>query len=390
MPSARRRLADLACRLLARALPSDARGWAQAIRCETASIADDVAALRFALGSLVAIAPRTLLRSLLKPQVDHADSPSILSGASHAMRSDASPRHSPRSVGIACLIGAVALGLAYLAAAGAPVRILGINAASLLLGLAMLACAGRAPFFRAAPAGLPLVCAGALLVTALLGRPVEGAARWVSLGGLALQPSLILLPPMILGYAQARGRIAAAALIVAAVALAMQPDRAMAAMLAAAIGVLLLRGRDRVTLVAFVASLIGVVATALQPDTLPAMPWVDGVFHSAFAVHPLAGVAVWGGAVLMLVPALLMWRHEPHRRDQAIAFGTVWLVAIAAAAFGNYPTPLVGYGGSAILGYAIGLIVLPRRPLANSATPAAPSGRREDQSTGRTLRSRFA
>jgi hypothetical protein len=32
---------------------------------------------------------------------------------------------------------------------------------------------------------------------------------------------------------------------------------------------------------------------------------------------------------------------------------------VGAAALGNYPTPLVGYGGSAILGYALSLSVMP-------------------------------
>jgi hypothetical protein len=31
----------------------------------------------------------------------------------------------------------------------------------------------------------------------------------------------------------------------------------------------------------------------------------------------------------------------------------------AAAALGNYPTPLVGYGGSAVLGYLLSVALLP-------------------------------
>jgi len=40
-------------------------------------------------------------------------------------------------------------------------------------------------------------------------------------------------------------------------------------------------------------------------------------------------------------------------------FGVAWLGMVVAAALGNYPTPLVGYGGSAILGYALSLSFLP-------------------------------
>jgi hypothetical protein len=43
------------------------------------------------------------------------------------------------------------------------------------------------------------------------------------------------------------------------------------------------------------------------------------------------------------------------------------LVVLAAAALGNYPTPLVGYGGSAILGYLLCLIGLPQRRVSPEA-----------------------
>ena len=41
-----------------------------------------------------------------------------------------------------------------------------------------------------------------------------------------------------------------------------------------------------------------------------------------------------------------------------LVFGGVWCTALAAAALGNYPTPLVGYGGSAILGYCVSVAML--------------------------------
>jgi hypothetical protein len=49
---------------------------------------------------------------------------------------------------------------------------------------------------------------------------------------------------------------------------------------------------------------------------------------------------------------------------------------VAAAALGNYPTPLVGYGGSAVLGYLLSVALLPgragaERPRAAASPPAA-------------------
>jgi hypothetical protein len=66
----------------------------------------------------------------------------------------------------------------------------------------------------------------------------------------------------------------------------------------------------------------------------------------------------------MIVPALVGWARDPDNRAFYAVFGAVWLAVIAAAALGNYPTPLVGYSGSAILGYLLSAIGLPPRTAA--------------------------
>jgi hypothetical protein len=96
------------------------------------------------------------------------------------------------------------------------------------------------------------------------------------------------------------------------------------------------------------------------------MPFVDQIFYTSFAVHPLAGFAVVAGTVLMLVPAIAGYFCDSDHRPIYATFGAVWLAVILAAALGNYPTPLVGYSGSAILGYLISLLGLPPGPATRS------------------------
>jgi len=67
------------------------------------------------------------------------------------------------------------------------------------------------------------------------------------------------------------------------------------------------------------------------------------------------------GAGLLIVPALAGLRGAAEERAASLVFGATWAAVVAAAALGNFPTPLVGYGGSAIIGYLISLAVLPRR-----------------------------
>jgi hypothetical protein len=135
---------------------------------------------------------------------------------------------------------------------------------------------------------------------------------------------------------------------------------------------------ERMVLMGLAGALAGFATTLLRADASSAVPFVDRIFFSSFALHPLAGFAVLGGATLMLVPAIAGYRIDPDRRASHAVFGSVWLAVILAAALGNYPTPLVGYGGSAILGYLLSLLYLPRGATRTIGRGGAPGPQAED------------
>ena len=357
----RRGLTDLACRALQATLPPSLQSWGWAVRCEAASIPHDTKALLFTLDSLCGLMPRAVASHLLQPFASLIGDGAPFSGGSTTMNSYDAIMRRPRALGIACAIAAVVLGLAYMAVAGAPTRYLGINAGALVIGLTMLALLGRTVAAGQRWTGGAIVAmAGALLATALLGSEVDGAARWVNLGGLAIQPSLILLPVMLVAFSRDRSLLATAGIVAAAAAMALQPDRAMAGMLALCLAALAVLRRDRHVVVALAAGVTGFAVTMARADTLPAVPYVDQVLYSSFGVHAGAGLAVWGGLALLLIPAIAGWSRDADNRATYAAFGAVWFAAIMAAALGNYPTPIVGYGGSAIIGYALSLLALPK------------------------------
>lgn len=283
----------------------------------------------------------------------------------------------PQRLGSLAAIASVALGICYMAAADAPLRVMVLNGAALAIGLAALAILRQLPS-AARPARDPVLLslAVALLLASLFGLSVEGATRWVAVGNLSIQPSLIIAPLLVTAHAVRQSAATRLALAIAVLAVAMQPDRALGAMLLA--GVLALAAARRARGDALLALLAGAgLAWALaQPDRLPATPFVDQILYTSFAVHPLAGLAVATGLALLVAPALL----ASGDRGPAIAFGALWAAAVLAAALGNYPTPLVGYGGSTIIGYLLGLAPLSRRsepvPLA-SAAPAGSSATRQ-------------
>lgn len=271
----------------------------------------------------------------------------------------------PRWLGIAAATLATGAGLAFMAAAGAPRAYLAVNGAALAIGLALLAVVVRSRGAAVRGSGaFVLAAAFGLLATAIFGIAIDGAARWVRIGVVTLQPGLILLPAIILAYARHRDRLATVGIALAALALALQPDRAMAGALLAAMTVVALRHRAPATRAALATAALGFAVTLLRADTLPATPFVEQVFAGAFAFSGLAGAGLLAAAALLLLPVAA-------RDDTAPVFLALWLAILIAAMLGNYPTPLIGYGGSGIIGYLLCLAALPARAGVPAGAPGA-------------------
>jgi hypothetical protein len=141
--------------------------------------------------------------------------------------------------------------------------------------------------------------------------------------------------------------------------MALQPDRAMAGVAVVGIGLVLFLAPDRRrSLWLAPIGLIAFIVAMARPDRLPASPFVDQILFSAPALSAFAGFAVLGGSVLLIAPTLLAITNRNPL--PVLVFGGAWSAAVVAAALGNYPTPLVGYGGSAILGYCLSVAALHR------------------------------
>ena len=256
-----------------------------------------------------------------------------------------------------CGFVATALGLGYMAIAGAPAMYLLMNAAAFAIGLATSAVLSRQPMQVSAGAtclGLAIV----LLISLVIGTTVEGATRWVRLGNITVQPSLILVPVLTLTFATARNWVGTVGISLTALVLALQPDRAMSGALAAGILTLAVMRPDSRSLTGLAVAVAGFATAMVRPDTQGAMPFVDRILVTSFDVHPVAGVAVISGSLILLIPAVIGFGKNRLEATSHAVFGAVWTALVAAAALGNYPTPLVGYGGSAILGYLLCSVVL--------------------------------
>jgi hypothetical protein len=261
----------------------------------------------------------------------------------------------PRRLGIIAATVATGLGIAVMAAGGAPASYAIINTAALVIGMALLAVVLRQRGDTLRLDGAFILAASiGLLATAVLGITIDGAVRWVRIGAVSLQPSLVLLPLMIITFARRTDGPATLGMGVAALALALQPDRAMAGTLVAGLAVVAVQKANRQAVVALAAAVAGFTVTLLRPDVLPATAFVERVVADAFGRSAVAGGVVVAGIALLLLPAC-------NRTEPARVFAAVWLAIFVAALVGNYPTPLLGYGGSGIIGYLLGLAAMPAR-----------------------------
>lgn len=181
----------------------------------------------------------------------------------------------------------------------------------------------------------------------------------MNLGPISVQTSLVVLPALIVLYARRTDAIGTVGVGIAALALVAQPDRAMAGVLTAGTAAVVLSGPSRLSAVALTMAVAAFGATMLRPDALPAVPFVDRILYTAFDVHAAAGLAVVGGCLLLGLPGFGRRFESKNQRAAIVAFGACWAAVAIAAALGNYPTPLVGYGGSAVLGYLLSAALLP-------------------------------
>lgn len=378
----RRKTALFLCAVLAALQSGRSKNWARAIRSEVEMIDDDREALAFAGEAVAGLLP-TFLSALLFPRP--ASPPDSTTDQGQAAHTGDGLQSHPRRIAVTCGAAAVVLGLGYLAAAGAPAPYLIVNILALLIGLSAFAILRLTGGGQQRGDIVLMALAGILVAATLFGTTIEGATRWIQLGSLFVQPSLILLPPMIVAFARSGTPLATFAMVVATIATAAQPDRAMVAVAFAGLLAVAVTRLGSLTLVAAGVAAIGLAYTLVTPDTLPAAAYVDGILYSSFAVHPMVGVAVWAGSALLVVPAAAGWFADRDGRTAYLAFGAAWGSAIAAAGLGNHPTPLVGYGGSAILGYVLSVAALPRAVEARRGTrpPMAQAHGRRDEANMR-------
>lgn len=277
----------------------------------------------------------------------------------------------PHSLAIAAASAAVLAGCLLLLLSGAPLRMPVMNFAALLIGLTALMILRAAGGLLRRPAladAALLAITMAIPLTALFGPQPDGVARWLVIAGVTIQPALMLVPPLAIAFALRPSLLRLAAVACAALGLALQPDPAAAAMLAlGTLAAVAGRPREVGPWVGPAAALAALAIALLRTPPLPAVQFVEHVLPNAIAAGPATALVAAAGIALLFLPLL---GADGRSRQARLAFCGVWLAALLAALAGTYPTPVLGFGGSAIVGYILSVGLL-HSGILGSRSPSA-------------------
>lgn len=248
------------------------------------------------------------------------------------------------ALAIPCLAG-----LGFLAVFKAPASFLAINAAALVIGLVWIAAgiALRGMNARRIAAFLCLILLALPLVT---GPELDGIARWIPLGPFQLHTGMLAIPLLACLAASDRD-YGPPMLLSAGLICLVQPDAASGfALMGAATGLYFAWHEWKPGLVAILLFGVGLIA-AMRGELAP-QPFVERVLVDVAMVNIPATIALFG-ALIAGFSLMLGAIGQPFAIRCALAgsFAGFSLIAVLS----NYPSILIGYGASPILGFALAL-----------------------------------
>lgn len=201
-----------------------------------------------------------------------------------------------------------------------------------------------------------LVGAIVLLAGTLFGPGIQGIHRWVKIGML-LECAPVVLPIVIiaLGSIEVWSICSFVSLLVQTI-LFLQPDPSEATAFAFAISFSQwISGRPGPVLLSKLALWLMALLSWVRPDPLMPAQHVEEIVRLAFQIGPVSGAIAMISLLLLALPFFKFSLMAPRSSQRAISTSLAFYIAtkVALTVCGRYPVPLLGYGVSSVLGYAL-------------------------------------
>lgn len=283
-----------------------------------------------------------------------------------------SPARALALFGLLSLV-AVAIGCAVAQTSGVPAGVWIRNPVSWCVGAVAAALILREAGARARLGFLAAAAVGLLATFAQAGQ--LGVHRWLDIGPLHVNAAQVLLPLAIVACAAGGGRAWALVAAVIMVLLIVQPDASQATAFGGALFALIGASRlSRPTRAAAMTAVgVAIAASWLRPDPLAPVPEVEQIMSLAWAISPAAAIAAWV-ALICAVGSFALFR-TPGVASRALCAYAV--LSVLMPLLGPFPVPMVGMAMSPILGLWLGAGLLAaetRRLAASACSPAASAG----------------
>lgn len=284
------------------------------------------------------------------------------------MNCTSSPTSQSKRQAICCallIFPAIALGVLAMIWSGVSPALWGQQLAA-WAALSLLAHPLRRTFWRI-PETVWMILLLILLASSLLGAEIEGARRWLDMGFLNINVSMLILPALLTVLDHAR--YPHPLILSAAIVLCFQPDLSQLTAMSLAVLPLLWQNKEKRLwttgiLVAFGLLVFICMGTSV---TLEPVPYCEGILALLSAKSPILYAA--GCAALAAIPAGLLYRYFRQGKTGLLSIAIYYAVSMLFILSGDYPVPFMGFGLSPIAGYYLAYISAPEHAGVSPAQP---------------------
>jgi len=198
-----------------------------------------------------------------------------------------------------------------------------------------------------------------LLLLTLISPGISGIHRWVSIGIIKFNVSMIVLPRIIIELWKVSQtedlRLTVFITIAISILLAIQPDASQLTGFSIPMMIVLCNNIDKKRIRIFVVGILSIliILSWVFLDNLPAVDYVEGIV-SLLGNMGLIWLVI-GVISLGILPMPFILFQPKYLKLPSICVGLYFIIILVSTLFGNFPVPLMGYGISPIIGYYIAI-----------------------------------